>query len=572
MHSPALVLLLAASLLPSLTLRAEEPLRESTSATAERAPLSPAQIDDLLAPIALYPDALVAIILPAATFPTEVVLAARYLNSRQDTEGIEAQPWDDSVKALARYPEVLKWMDENLTWTQQIGTAFLLQPAAVLTGTQRLRAAAVAAGNLKATPQQNVVVEREVIRIEPAQREVIYVPVYDPIYVYRPRPVEVYYSEPIVTFSSGYHTGLWLSYSCDWNRSTVVYINRPYRATVWHSHPGWSYPSRNYSSYHRDWCPPASQVRSVQRDYERHHDTEIVRPSTNSFVQRDTTRDSSPRDSRGPAASGEHSRNRPETSVSTLPQITPAATVTPSRPAADPSAPATVATNRPDRPRQGSNPTDRASSARPQNPATETRFSGRENRRPTETATTVIPSPVVVVSPPAATVAPRAPDSPRSPYTLRDRNQSPVNPRAGSSPANPRMTSPAPREVVSSTPSSPQFTPATSDSRPSRSSFRDAASRSAPAFVSTPNPASYPVAVTQSAPEQRPARPEKVSLKSAPYYRTASPAAAEEPRREVRNSRDERSSRQWAPVAPAADPAKGTEIASDTERRNQRQR
>jgi len=349
MHSPALVLLVAVSLLPSLTLRAEEPLQQSPSSTAERAPLSPAQIDDLLAPIALYPDALVAIILPAATFPTEVVLAARYLNSRQDTEGIEAQPWDDSVKALARYPEVVKWMDENLTWTQQIGTAFLLQPAAVLTGTQRLRAAAVAAGNLKTTPQQNVVVEREVIRIEPAQREVIYVPVYDPIYVYRPRPVEVYYSEPLVTFSTGYHTGLWLSYSCDWNRSTVVFINRPYRATVWQSHPGWSYPSRNYSSYHRDWCPPPAHVRSVRRDYDRHRDHTISRPSANTYVQNVPDRASGQRDSDRPGSSGGRDRNRPDNSAASP---TPAATATATL------APATIAPTRPDRspPAESKNP------------------------------------------------------------------------------------------------------------------------------------------------------------------------------------------------------------------------
>jgi hypothetical protein len=444
--------------------------------SVEKALLSAAQIDELLAPIALYPDALVAIILPASTFPTEVVLAARYLNSRQDTEGIEAQPWDDSVKALARYPEVVKWMDENLAWTQQVGATFLLQPAAVLTGTQRLRAAAVAAGNLKTTPQQTVVVEREVIRIEPAQREVIYVPVYDPVLVYRPRPVEVYYSEPVLTFSSGYHTGLWLSYSCDWNRSTVVFINRPYRATVWQSHPVWTYRSTHYTSHHRDWCPPPSRVSSVRRDYDQHRDNEIARPSANTYVQSRPGRDSGSRDLNRPTDSGGRDRSRPDNSAA---KLTPAATV------ADPLAPATIATTRSDRPRQSD---------------------------PSVNRNTAVSTEKVSLK--------------SAPY------------RASSPAVEPRREIPA-----------------------------------APAVVAAPPSFSAPLAAAPSTPEQRPARTEKVSLKSAPY-RAPSPAAtpSAEPRRQVRSGLDERLTRQTTPLAPGADLATGSEIAADADRRRDRQR
>ena len=134
----------------------------ASSAPSEQVRLTSAQLDELLSPIALYPDPLIAIVLPASTFPTDVVMAARYLKAGGDPEAVESQPWDDSVKALARYPEVVKWMDENLAWTRQLGEVFALQPADVLTSTQRLRTAARAAGNLTNTPQQTVVVEREV--------------------------------------------------------------------------------------------------------------------------------------------------------------------------------------------------------------------------------------------------------------------------------------------------------------------------------------------------------------------------------------------------------------------------
>ena len=141
MKLPALLTLLTLGCFAMFPLRAAEPAPETT-----QAPLTTAQIDELLAPIALYPDPLVAIILPAATFPADIVMAARYLDAKRDPDAIEDQPWDDSVKSLAHYPDVVKWMDENLEWTRQLGNAFTLQPVAMLAGTQRLRASAIAAG------------------------------------------------------------------------------------------------------------------------------------------------------------------------------------------------------------------------------------------------------------------------------------------------------------------------------------------------------------------------------------------------------------------------------------------
>ena len=102
-------------------------------------PLAYDQLDQLLGPIALYPDPLVAQILPASTLPTQIVLADRYVSGGGDPGAIDQQPWDASVQALARYPEVLKWMDDNLNWTTEVGQAFLNQPQDVMDSIQRLR-------------------------------------------------------------------------------------------------------------------------------------------------------------------------------------------------------------------------------------------------------------------------------------------------------------------------------------------------------------------------------------------------------------------------------------------------
>lgn len=291
MKFPALLSILALGCLAALGLRAAEPAA-NIEAAATTAPLTTAQIDELLAPIALYPDPLVAIILPASTFPADIVMAARYLDAKRDPDAIDNQPWDDSVKSLARYPDVVKWMDENLEWTRQLGVAFTLQPAALLTGTQRLRAAAIAAGHLKTTPEQTVIVEKEVVRIVPARREVIFVPVYDPYWVYRPWPAHTYHHpRPVITFSSGYHTGLWLSYHFNWGSSSIVIVSRPYRSVVWHNYSAWHYPSHTVVHHHHVWHPAPVVVQQVRRDYQRRPVTHIAQPATNIHVQRNVTRD-----------------------------------------------------------------------------------------------------------------------------------------------------------------------------------------------------------------------------------------------------------------------------------------
>lgn len=172
------------------------------------------ELSQLLAPIALYPDALIGLILPASTVPSDIVLAARYLKAGGSPTTVESQAWDDSVKALARYPEVLAWLDENLEWTSSVGEAFVEQPTEVMVAIQMLRKQAKAAGNLADTPQQNVIAEEDVIRIIPADPEVIYVPQYDPQVVY----IQSYTTVPVLTFGPGFAVGSWLCYDFDWRR------------------------------------------------------------------------------------------------------------------------------------------------------------------------------------------------------------------------------------------------------------------------------------------------------------------------------------------------------------------
>lgn len=183
------------------------------------AKLNPEELGQLLSPIALYPDALIALILPASTVPSDVVLGARYLKANGDPDRVENQPWDESVKALTRYPDVLGWMDQNLEWTASVGEAFVEQPADVMNAIQSLREQAKAAGNLQDTPEQRIVVDENAIRIVPADPQVIFVPQYDPRVVY----VQSYSSVPVLTFGVGFAVGSWLDYDFDWNRRCIYH-------------------------------------------------------------------------------------------------------------------------------------------------------------------------------------------------------------------------------------------------------------------------------------------------------------------------------------------------------------
>jgi hypothetical protein len=162
------------------------------------AKVSNQQLDSLTAPIALYPDALLAQVLMAATFPQQVPEAAAWSKANPKLQGddavkaVAAEPWDPSVQSLVAFPQVLATMSAKPDWVTQLGNAFLAQPNDVMDSVQRLRKQAQAAGNLKTSEQQKVIVEQSAIQIVPANPQVVYVPTYNPTLVYGTWPYPAY--------------------------------------------------------------------------------------------------------------------------------------------------------------------------------------------------------------------------------------------------------------------------------------------------------------------------------------------------------------------------------------------
>jgi len=209
---------------------------------------SQGELDQLLAPIALYPDALLAQVLMASTYPLEIVEAARWVKANSTLkdkaleDALQAQRWDPSVKSLAVFPQVLAMMNEKLDWTQKLGDAFLAQQKEVLDTAQALRQKAQAQGSLKDSEQQKVVTTQEnnttVIKIEPTNPEVVYVPTYNPTVVYGAWPYPAYppyyYYPPgyvaggaLLGFTAGVIVGGALWGNCNWGRGDVnVNVNR----------------------------------------------------------------------------------------------------------------------------------------------------------------------------------------------------------------------------------------------------------------------------------------------------------------------------------------------------------
>jgi len=220
---------------------------------------TPEQLDQLSGPIALYPDPLVAVILPASTAPSDIALAAQYISENGSPAGIDGQSWDPSVKALAHYPTVLQWMNSNPDWTRSLGAAFALQPSDVLKSIQQLRVRARAAGTLVDTPQQRVLTEGDDIRIVPAQDNTVYIPQYDPEAVYSESSGD---GGSYVTFGVGYPVGVWLGYQCDWDDFGIWY-------GPWH--PGWEYRRewRNSGWGGSRWHPDSRRGHDLVRAYYR---------------------------------------------------------------------------------------------------------------------------------------------------------------------------------------------------------------------------------------------------------------------------------------------------------------
>jgi hypothetical protein len=225
-------------------------------------PPAPVQspMEALLAPIALYPDPLIALILPASTFPEEISAASAYLVQYGDPTRIDSQPWDPSVRALAHYPTVITWMADNMAWTQALGSAFASSPSGVMAAIQSLRARAMASGALAPTPQEQVYSDDGDIEIVPAQPDVVYVPAYDTGVVYSDIPY-VGYAGPFMDFGQPYPAGVWLSYCLDWQGHSI-WVAGP---NAWRGPGGWHRPpfdAHRAPPGARPWHPPAGAPRT----------------------------------------------------------------------------------------------------------------------------------------------------------------------------------------------------------------------------------------------------------------------------------------------------------------------
>src|SRR3984893_12194369 len=190
--------LLALVVIASTVAYGQQPIVAANEPSAVVAPLPRRELHALVAPIALYPDDLLAQVLMASTYPLEIVMAARFVQQNPSLTGdaldqaLQDQNWDPSVLSLTAYPQVLVMMNDKLDWTQRLGDAFLANQQQVMDTVQVLRSRAQAAGNLQNTPQQTVMDQGGYIDIEPAQPEYVYVPVYDPRVIYGPWSHPVY--------------------------------------------------------------------------------------------------------------------------------------------------------------------------------------------------------------------------------------------------------------------------------------------------------------------------------------------------------------------------------------------
>jgi uncharacterized membrane protein YgcG len=239
---------------------------------------TPEELQRLVAPIALYPDSLVAQVLAASTFPEQVVEADRWVQANPDLKGadlgkaVDQQPWDPSVKALAAFPSVLGNMDKNLSWTSSLGDAYYNQQQDVMDAVQVMRRKAQDTGNLKTTPQLKVTDQDSDIDIEPADPDVVYVPAYDPWLIYGypivawpgwyPYP-GIWFGGPYLSFGVGFGIGWWGGFGWGWG----------HWGFDWHNHYATydrgRYYSRSRTFYNRGNYYRAGGERGVERNVQR---------------------------------------------------------------------------------------------------------------------------------------------------------------------------------------------------------------------------------------------------------------------------------------------------------------
>ena len=256
----------------------------------ESAHLTPEQLQELVAPIALYPDALLAQILAASAYPTQIVEAERFLEQNPNLKGtalgteVDKQDWDPSVKALTQFPSVLANMNKDLSWTSELGDANYNQSADVMDAVQVLRKKAEEAGNLKTTPQQTVTNEGPSVVIQPTDPQVVYVPEYDPELIYG-YPIGLWpgfypwwgVGGPYISFGIGFGVGPffgfgwgWRGWGFDWGHRGILYGGGRYafRSHAFYDRNAYFHGNyRGYSGNYRGFASPYNRGDRALRGY-----------------------------------------------------------------------------------------------------------------------------------------------------------------------------------------------------------------------------------------------------------------------------------------------------------------
>ena len=274
----------------------------------ENIPLLPAaELEELVGPIALYPDDLLAIVLPAAAYPMQIIEAQRFLEDLENDPSLEPNPeWDDSVVALLNYPEVVALLNDDLDWTWRLGEAVVAQQADVVLAIETFRDRAYAAGNLKSDGYQMVSRNDGAIKITPVSDDVIYVPYYEPerVVVYQPRPVYYYYPRayPVYyypypsyyQFDRGFFWGVTTAFTIGWLSDSLhvyhhsyyghPYYGRSYWDRWWYRRPSISVYNTTYVRNHQ---VTVNHYYSGDRWQPRHDRRRPVRPTQPRVMNRD---------------------------------------------------------------------------------------------------------------------------------------------------------------------------------------------------------------------------------------------------------------------------------------------
>jgi len=286
-------------------------LAASAAFAQDRVPFRQAELDQMLAPVALYPDSLLSQVLMASTYPLEVVQASRWSRANPGLKGedavraVDRMDWDPSVKSLTAFPQILTMMDEKIEWTERLGEAFLAQQADVMDSVQGLRRRAEAAGNLRSNEQMRVDRQRDLVYIEQASPETVYVPYYNPTVVYGgwwwPAYPPVYWAPspafyvvpafrpafiwgPAIFVSTGFFFG-----RCDWHSRNVTVVhnqvtvnrttifNQRAKRVAWEHNPA---HRRGVPFRHPETRQKVEQARFVNRDrHDTDRDNTRIRPA-----------------------------------------------------------------------------------------------------------------------------------------------------------------------------------------------------------------------------------------------------------------------------------------------------